>query len=159
MSNEIREKALAAAAQIYQGVGNGAEAGEAAERFVAFLSGPQPAPSTPASAPKKGPGRPRKTEEEVANQAIADAADAAEAEAGEEQQSEDDEPAPDPKKAVQDIIATLLSKNKRKEAVALLKKFGAASATGVKPKDTAKFLAAAKALLGTDDGDGDDLTA
>lgn len=158
MSNEIREKALAAATGIYQGTGSGADALKAAEGFVSFLSGPQPAPSTPASAPRK-PGRPRQTEEEVANQAIADAADAAEAEAGEEQQSEDDEPAPDPKKAVQDSIATLLSKNKRKEAVALLKKFGAASATGVKPKDTAKFLAAAKALLGTDDGDGDDLTA
>lgn len=158
MSNETREKALAAASSVFYGTGQGAEAVAAAEAFLTFLSGPQPAPSSAATSSLKKPGRPRKTEEEVANAAIADAAGSAEEAADAVDAAEDDEPV-DPKKAVQDAIASALAKNKRKEVIALLKKFGAASATGVKAKDAQKFIAEVAKIIGKDAESEDDLTA
>lgn len=59
---------------------------------------------------------------------------------------------------VKEAVALMLSSNKRKEAVTLLKKFKAASATSVKPKDFAAFIAEAQTIAGPA-GDEADLSA
>jgi len=63
------------------------------------------------------------------------------------------------KDGVQASIAKMLEANKRKEAIALLKKFGAASAGGVKPKDFKAFITEALKIAGEGEPESDDLTA
>lgn len=135
-----------------------------AAALLAFLEGTAVPAGTKAAAPvapKKTTGRkPTKTEEDTVRDALEAQRQEAEQEA--EGEPETDEPATDEdipatKEGVQAAIAKLLQANKRKEAIGLLKKFGAASATSVKEKDYAKFVAAAKAELAK--GVEEDLTA
>lgn len=139
----------------------------AAKVFDAFLNGGEaPKAATagkPATAGKKAAG---KSEEEVVKAALE--AQRAEAEAADAEGSEDaqadggEETAeggiPATKEGVAAGIAKLLKANLRKEAIGLLKKFAAASASQVKAKDYAKFVAEVEKLLPSEGGD-DDLTA
>lgn len=76
-----------------------------------------------------------------------EAAAAADAEADAEAEPVEDGEIPLNKEGVQAIIATLLEANLRAQAIKLLKKFNAASATSVKEKDYGKFIAEALKLL------------
>lgn len=120
--------------------------------------GKEPAKAATSAKPAAGGKKPAKTEDDLAREAAAKeaAADAAE-EGGEVAESEE---YPATSEGVQAVIAKLLQANKRKEAIALLKKFGAASATGVKTKDRAKFIAEAlNVVQPKQEESADDLTA
>jgi hypothetical protein len=177
MSDATRAVALTQAVHVAGGNGGDAVL-KLAKAFDDFLLGDDPPPKTtvpgkePAatkaagsSKPAPGGKKPTKTEDDLIREAVAAeaardaAAEAAadEAEASEAAASED--PYPATKEGVQAIIAKLLQANKRKEAISLLKKFGAASATGVKTKDAGKFVAEALKILGVEQEGSDDLTA
>lgn len=164
MSVDLRINALTAATLVAEKGALTEDVLKSARGFLAFLEGgetsPAPSKPAPAAAPRK-PGRPKKTEEETVNQAIADATDAAEAEAEAEAEgaeaAEEEAPA-DPLKAVQDVIALALAKNKRAEVVKVLKKYNAASAKGVKAADRLKFIAEVNKIIGPA-AEEDDLTA
>ena len=172
MSDATRAVALTQAVHVV-----GSEGGNAvldlALKFDAFLLGsdapakvsvPGKEPSKPAgtSKPAAGGKKPAKTEDDLARehaaaQAAADEAADAETEGGE---AGTEEEYPATKEGVQAVIAKLLQANKRKEAIALLKKFGAASATGVKTKDAAKFIAETLKVVAPAEAEGgDELTA
>lgn len=160
MSVDLRINALTAATLVAEKGALTEDVLKSARGFLAFLEGgetsPAPSKPAPAAAPRK-PGRPKKTEEETVNQAIADATDAAEAEAEGAEAAEEEAPA-DPLKAVQDVIALALAKNKRAEVVKVLKKYNAASAKGVKAADRLKFIAEVNKIIGPA-AEEDDLTA
>mgnify|MGYP005814760853 CR=1 FL=1 len=162
MSDATRAVALTQAVHVV-----GADGGQAvldlAAKFDAFLLGSDaPAKvSTPAKEPAKPAARTAakktsaKTEDDLARDAASEAStDESEPEAPAEQ------PYPPTSEGVQAVIAKMLQANKRKEAINLLKKFGAASATGVKAKDAAKFIAEALKVVGVEQAESeDDLTA
>lgn len=114
----------------------------------------------PAAAAAKPVGKKAgKSEEEVVKAALEAQraeAEAADGEGGEEGADEPSDELPASKDGCQAAIARLLKANKRKEAISLLKKYGAASVSGIKSKDFAKFVAEASALVGESE---DDLTA
>lgn len=134
-----------------------------ARSLLSFLDGvdDKPAPATKPAATKPtttkpAAKKPTKTEDEaiaavLERQREVEAEEDAEREAEDEAYTEvDAEPAdefPATKEGAQAVIAKLLQANKRKQAISLLKKFNAASATSIKEKDYAKFVAAAKAEL------------
>lgn len=116
-------------------------------------------PSKPVKQPKATkPVKPAKPETEINPEE-----DAAAELAEQDEDESDDIPAgaaiPNSLDGVKEVVALMLAANKRKEAVGLLKKFKAASATSVKPKDFAAFIAEAKEIAGpAEEADGD-LTA
>lgn len=135
-----------------------------AQALLSFLDGTdvtKPAPAgKPTAATKPTTTKPAGTKKKTEDEAIRDALEAqkaADAEADAEVDAEDEadaevdaEPAdefPATKEGAQAVIAKLLQANKRKQAISLLKKFNAASATSIKEKDYVKFVAAAKAEL------------
>ncbi len=171
MSDATRAVALTQAVHVV-----GSEGGQAvldlAAKFDAFLLGsdapakvstPGKEPGKPAgtSKPAAGGKKPTKTEDDLAREAAATTKDeeAEGTEGGEGGEAEAGEQYPATKEGVQAVIAKLLQANKRKEAIALLKKFNAASATGVKTKDAAKFIAEALKVVAPAAAEGDDLTA
>jgi hypothetical protein len=117
-------------------------------------------PATPAKAAttvKKAVTKATNPEDAAAAEGL-EAAAAADAEADAEAETVDDGEIPESKEGVQAIIAKLLEANLRAEAIKLLKKFNAASATSVKEKDYGKFIAAGVALLPAESAE-EDLTA
>lgn len=177
MSDATRAVALSEATKL--GLGDAAATLTAAKAYNDFLTADNtpaaaaanPAPKTTAAAKATTPAKaatPAKTpakkavaataEDAAAAEGLAAAADAdAEADEAEEAAQADDGEIPETKEGVQAIIAKLLAANLRAEAIKLLKKFNAASATSVKEKDYGKFIAAGVALLPAE-GD-EDLTA
>lgn len=112
-----------------------------ANLFNAFLESSDTtkaiAPATKAVAPKAvRPAKPVKTEEQLAQEAAAAEAAADTA----------DESAPT-REAVGLAVESMLKANKRTEAVALLKKFGAASVSALPLDKYIEFLEAAEAIL------------
>lgn len=163
MSQDNRVVALASAVQLKLSP----EATVAAAKvFEAYLYG---AAATPAATKPAKPAatnkKPGKSEEEVVKAALEAQREEAEEGNGEEGAEEGAEEASDALPAtaegVQAGIGRLLKANKRKEAIGLLKKFGAASASGVKAKDFSKFIAEVNKLLPSEEASGgdDDLTA
>jgi hypothetical protein len=154
MSEQLRAHALSEAVKHAQGSVPAEHVVTIAETFLPFLKadasdGPNKTSSAAAADPapkkiaaKKTPLKTRKSEDELAQEAL----DNAEAE------QEDDEPAPAAtKEAVGNIVNKLLKAGKRPQALGLLKKFNAASVSGVKPKDFAKFVAEGTKLLGAEE--------
>lgn len=168
MSEATRAVALAEAGKLNLTTAN--EVLAAAAAYDAFLTETAEAatPKAAVAATKAGaatkttkPTKPTKSEEEVVKAALEAQRAEAEAAEGEEGADGGDEPTSDDalpatKDGAQAAVARLLKVNKRKEAIGLLKKFGAASVSGIKPKDFGKFVAEAVALTGSAD---DDLTA
>lgn len=156
MSEATRAVALAEASKL--NLITAEEVLAVAAKYDAFLSDEEvakPAKPSTGGKPATGGKKPGKSEDEVVKEALeaqraeADAADEAEEGTG---------GLPATEKGVQAGVAKLLKANKRKEAIALLKSFGASSASGVKAKDYAKFVAKVTELL-SDGGGEDDLTA
>lgn len=168
MSDATRAVALTQAVHVVGSEG-GAAVLALAKSFDDFLLGddkpakvstPGKEPGKPATSAKPAAGgkKPVKTEDDLAREAATTATSEEEGEPETEAAAGDEYPAT--KEGVQAVIAKLLQANKRKEAIALLKKFGAASATGVKTKDAAKFIAEAlKVVAPEQEESGDDLTA
>lgn len=166
MSDATRAVALTEAVKLAVAFeqGDRSEILDIAKRFDDFLNavgeGEPQKTSTPGKEPPKTTAGSNarkttpKTEDEAVNQSVEDDKNAEDLKGGGET-----EVYPANKEGVQAIIAKLLQANKRKEAIALLKKFNAASATGVKDKEAAKFIAEAKKILGTESGGEEDLTA
>lgn len=165
--SDNRSAALAGALQLAATNGSPATAETVltnARSLLSFLDGADVTKSAPAGKPTaatkptaaKPAGKKTKTEDEAIRDAL-EAQKAADAEADAEVDAEDEadtevdaEPAdefPATKEGAQAVIAKLLQANKRKQAISLLKKFNAASATSIKEKDYAKFVNAAKAEL------------
>lgn len=144
----------------------------AAKVFDAFLAAPgnvvTAASAAGAEPGKKAEGKPsantagakkltanKKTEEQLAEEALA----AAEAESNQEDADEENASIPRTKEGVEMIIAKLLKAKLRDEAITLLKKYKAASVSGVKEKDYVAFVTEGSKLLPAE-GDGEeDLTA
>lgn len=166
-TSDTRAQALAAAIQTLGGSAGADEVLIAAVKFEAFLTGvltgvqTAETPQQPAGSKKPATGakKPTKSEEEVVKAALEK--QRAEAEAAGADGNDGDEPTGDAEltedEDVRAVIARMLAANKRKEAIALLKKFGAASAKGVKAADITKFIAAALKIVGTTSEE--DLTA
>lgn len=97
----------------------------------------------------KPPLKPVKSEEEAAAELQADADAEVAAETAAEEAAIGDEA--DPQAATIDdigqVISDLLAGKKRNECVALLKKFGATSKSGVKPEDYGAFVQEGNAIL------------
>jgi len=115
---------------------------QAAPKQTEIIGKPATAPKPAAAAKPAKPAAPAKTEEqlvaefaaeEAAKQAAADAAEATTAAVTVE--------------VVGDAIQAMLSANKRKEAINLLAKFGAKSASSVAEEDRAAFVTEAEAIL------------
>lgn len=177
MSDATRVVALSEATKL--GLGDAAATLKAAQAYNNFLTADTtPAAADPATVKAATPAKtatsakaatPAKTpakkavaataEDAAAAEGLAAAAEAeAEADEAEEAAQADDGEIPESKEGVQAIIAKLLAANLRAEAIKLLKKFNAASATSVNEKDYAKFIAAGVALLPADE-ESEDLTA
>lgn len=172
MSQSTRVVALMEAVKLAAlpgGSGVAASVVVAAERFNAFLEAdtvaitgaskpgaepPKPPPTPPAKpaaakpAPKPAaaPKPPAKTEEQLAAEAMA----AAEAEAAAEDAAAAAADTEATEEAVGEVITRMLAGGKRPQAIALLKKFGATSKSGVKIGDYAAFIAEGRAELGDD---------
>lgn len=165
MSEALRTIALSEAVKHAQGNGHTPhEVVSFAETFLPFLKadaadGPakttsaaaaDPAPKKPAGKkPPLKPSKATKSEDELAQEAL----DNAEAE------QDEDEAAPAAaatKEAVGNIVNKLLKSGKRPQALGLLKKFNAASVSGVKPKDFKAFVAEGTKLLGAEEAEEED---
>jgi len=118
--------------------------------------GKEPAKKPAVAAKPAGKKTPAKTEEQLAEEV---ATPDEEAEGEPETPAEPDVVIKFDKDGVQASVAKMLEANKRKEAIALLKKFGAASAGGVKAKDFKAFITEALKIAGEGDAESDDLTA
>mgnify|MGYP005817418227 CR=1 FL=1 len=121
---------------------------------VAETTAPAPQPELPA---KRGPGRPPKAERAAPAVKTAPAA------------KPYSEPAPESEEAIVEsavqaaaapvidraavsaVVAEMLAANKRNEAIALLKDFGASSVSGVAEKDYSAFVEKANAIVGSGD--------
>jgi hypothetical protein len=143
MSEASRAAALAHAALVHQGSGDGPATLETAEAFHAFISpAADTAPAkTPAKTATKPATTPAKTPAKKPPPPPAD--DDAEDETGEEP-SEDGEVT---KEAVGDAIEALLNANLRDKAMGLFKKYKAKSLSGVKPEDYAAIKQDADDIL------------
>lgn len=159
MSEALRTIALSEAVKHAQGNGHTPhEVVSFAETFLPFLKadaadGPNKTTSAAAAdpLPKKLPKKSTlkttkaaKSEDELAQEAL----DSAEAEQDEEEVA----PAAS-KEAVGNIVNKLLKGGKRPQALGLLKKFNAASVSGVKPKDFKAFVAEGTKLLGAEEAE------
>lgn len=101
----------------------------------------KPAPAKAAPAAKATPAAAKKpTPEQIAAAALA-AADAEAATPETAETAETAEPEGYTEQSVKDAIGSLLDSGKRTEAIALLKKYGAASASGVKEDKREEFIA------------------
>lgn len=164
--SDVGTRAVALQEASKLGLGDASAVLDAAKAFDAFLNGG--ATQTKAavvSAAGKEPAKPgRKKAATVAAtpEPESNPEDDAAAELAETEEDETEgataEAIPPTLQGAKDAVSLMLDANKRKEAIALLKKFGAASATSVKPKDYAKFIAAAIEIAGPT-SDAEDLTA
>lgn len=160
MSEALRTIALSEAVKHAQGNGHTPhEVVSFAETFLPFLKadaadGPAKTTSAAAADPapkkaaKKSPlktTKPAKSEDELAQEAL----DNAEAEQDEDEAA----PAAATKEAVGNVVNKLLKSGKRPQALGLLKKFNAASVSGVKPKDFKAFVAEGTKLLGAEEAE------
>lgn len=141
---------------------------ETAEAFLVFLGGesgspakvsaagaePKPKATTAAAGKKTTTAKKStaKSEEELAQEALDSAEAEQEADAEVEEQPEEDAITAT-KEGVGLVINKLLKAGKRKDALALLKKFGAASVSGVQAKDFKKFVAEGSKLIGSGEED------
>jgi hypothetical protein len=120
----------------------------------------KPTATKPPSKPATGGKKPAVSEDETIRKALE--AQRAEQAAADAAADENEATAPTTDD-VQAVIAKLLAAGLRNDAVKLLKKYGAASATGVKGANIPKFVAEATKLLpadeAADDGADADLTA
>lgn len=157
MTEATRTIALQAAAQVLAGNGDADLVLAAAEKFHAFVVAdlvpptasratagsqkPQTLPGSATKPPGKAPAAPKpaakppvKTEEQVADEALA---------GGGENAYEAN------KEGVGAVVAALIAKGAeaRKEAIALLKKYGATSVSGVKESDYEAFVAEGSEIL------------
>lgn len=160
--SDVGTRAVALQEASKLGLGDAIAVLDAAKAFDAFLNGG--ATQTKAavvSAAGKEPAKPgRKKAATVAAtpEPESNPEDDAAAELAETEEDEATDEIPPTLQGAKDAVSLMLAANKRKEAVALLKKFSAASATSVKPKDYAKFIAAAIEIAGPT-SDAEDLTA
>jgi hypothetical protein len=163
MSDATRAVALSEATKL--GLGDAGATLQAAKAYNDFLTAdstgaePKPAPAPkataataakPATTAKKTAAKAAATaspEDAAAAAGLEAAADADAAADAAELSAEDDGEIPVSREGVQAVIAKMLEANVRKEAIALLKKYGAASATSVKEKDFGKFIADALKLI------------
>jgi hypothetical protein len=147
MSDATRAVALTQAVTLAVAAGLGAaETVEIAESFNTFMNGDRPAaPAStggavaPAATPTKTPPKPaaKPAADKPAAKPADDSAKKAAADKLEAQ-----------KTRVGAIVSQLLEADRRAEAVALLKKFGATSVSGVKAKDYTTFITEGDELLG-----------
>lgn len=169
MSQALRAVALSEAVKTLGSQATQSEVIAVANLYLAFLSAdeqqpappaPAPAPTPPAPTPKapapkpapKAPApkkAPAKTEEQLAAEALEKAnAEAAEAEAAEADEADgESKPKALTKDDIAECVDKMLKAGKRPEAVALLKKFGATTVSGVKAADYTKFVAEANKLV------------
>lgn len=165
MSDATRAVALAEATKlaIHFEQGIKSEILDIAKAFDDFLNSVGETTPARTSTPGKEPSKqstarkaPAKSEDEVVKAALeAQRQEAAAADAAADAELSEQTEFPPNKEGVQAVIAKMLQANKRKEAIALLKKFKAASATGVKPEQAADFIKEALEIV----GGGVDLTA
>lgn len=162
--SDVGTRAVALQEASKLGLGDAELTLKAAKAFDAFLNGGAQVTPAVVSAAGKEPAKPGRkkaatvaaTPEPESNPEDDAAAELAETEEDEAEVATDE--IPPTLQGAKDAVSLMLAANKRKEAVALLKKFSAASATSVKPKDYAKFIAAAIEIAGPT-SDAEDLTA
>lgn len=173
MSEAVRAVALAEANKTHQGGGDAAAVVKSAETYLKFLSGGtgtpatrtaagaeppatpasnKPAATKPAADPKKAAATAKKAAAEAAAaKAALDKANAeSEAEGDDEPQTPTD-PFPAEAESVGKVVAALIAADKRQDAINLLKKYKAASVSGLidKGDDTvAAFVSDGNELLG-----------
>lgn len=159
--SDVGTRAVALQEASKLGLGDAELTLKAAKAFDAFLNGGAQVTPAVVSAAGKEPAKPgRKKAATVAAtpEPESNPEDDAAAELAETEEDEATDEIPPTLQGAKDAVSLMLAANKRKEAVALLKKFSAASATSVKPKDYAKFIAAAIEIAGPT-SDAEDLTA
>jgi hypothetical protein len=170
MSEAVRAVALAEANKLKGDTGDAAEVVKAANVFLTFLSGgagapaktsaagAEPAPkaeakptaNTAGAKPAKAAKPAKKTEEQLAAEAL-EKANAEAAAEGEDEPSGPTEAIPATKEGVSLAVKTLIEGGKRDDAIALLKKYKAASVSAMQAKDEAtigKFIADVNGVLG-----------
>ncbi len=140
MSEQSRNLALEMAVRISKDEDSTCNILTAANSFYAFLQGtpdPQPSPSIEVKPAKAKPGRPAKQPAKSEEELVKEAAVV-------EAEPESDAPT---KEAIGLAVESMLKANKRKEAVALLKQFGAESVSGLAQDKYADFLDEAQTVL------------
>lgn len=170
MSEALRAVALSEAVKHGSQAGLGIpEIVDTAEAFLVFLGGEGGSPGK-SSAAGAEPTKPKataatvvkkaiaamskkatKSEDELAQEALESAEEETEAEADEPEAEAGEDEIPATKEGVGAVINKLLKAGKRPAALGLLKKFKAASVSGVQAKDYKKFVAEGSKLLGSED--------